>query len=101
MTIYLVCAINIIYIYLKGPCKDLSSLSFFPQFDISKFDNIGTIDMITVQKAFEHFGTLTDSVEITQIKALLDEVMLVEVSMTVLRGVTAMIILILMIDLFD
>ena len=57
--------------------------------------------MITVQKAFEHFGTLTDSVEITQIKALLDEVMLVEVSMTVLRGVTAMIILILMIDLFD
>ena len=57
--------------------------------------------MITVQKAFEHFGTPTDSVEITQIKALLDEVMLVEVSMTVLRGVTAMIILILMIDLFD
>ena len=57
--------------------------------------------MITVQKAFEHFGTLTYAVEITQIKALLDEVMLVEVSMTVLRGVTTMIILILMIDLFD
>ena len=57
--------------------------------------------MITVQKAFEHFGTPNDSVEITQIKALLDEVILVEVSMTVLRGVTTMIILILMIDLFD
>ena len=55
--------------------------------------------MLTVQKAFEHFGTPTYAVEITQIKALLDEVMLVEVS--VLRGVTAMIILILMMDLFD
>ena len=57
--------------------------------------------MITVQKAFEHFGTPTYAVGITQIKALLDEVMLVEVSMKVLSGGTAMIILILMIDLFD
>ena len=39
--------------------------------------------------------------EITQIMALFDEVILVEVSLRVLSGGTAMIILILMIDLFD
>ena len=57
--------------------------------------------MFSVQKTFKHFGTPTYAVEITQIKALLDEVMLVEVSMTVVSGGTAMIILILLIDLFD
>ena len=54
--------------------------------------------MFSVQKTFKHFGTPTYAVEITQIKALLDEV---EVSMRVPSGGTAMIILILLIDLFD
>ena len=57
--------------------------------------------MFSVQKTFKHFGTPTYAVEITQSKTLFDEVMLVEVSMRVLRGGTAMIILLLLIDLFD
>ena len=95
MTIYLVCAINIIYIYLRGPGIGPLQFIFFPHFYISTFDDIGTIDMISIQKTFEHLETPTYA------QALLDEVMLVEVSMRVLSGGTATIILILMIDLFD